>query len=215
MIRQLFMYSILLLRLDAIKIITLNNTNHVSLVGEVNQISIDKTILAMSNIQGNNFYFYINSPGGIVDEGERLVSSIRYYQELGKNITCIAEKAHSMAFYIFQNCNLRYILPSSKVMQHQISVYHTGELANVNNYIELIKKISKRINMFCAKRIGMEYNDFINKVLSDWWLEGDDIIKYGVADEMVLIGCNITYNKLLFKNCPLINSELIITPLTL
>lgn len=201
--------------------ITLNNNNHVSLLGVVDEVTIDRTIQAMNKITKPDYYFYINSPGGFVEEGERLVSHMNYHQGTGKNITCIAENAHSMAFYIFQNCNRRLIIPSTKVMQHQITIQNSGQLANIHSYIEMIQRISHRMNIFCSERIGIPLEEFNKRVMSDWWLYGEDIITNGVADEMVLVGCNTTKDAYLDNDgllhinnhpCPLVNNIISSSP---
>ena len=208
---MLNVYNVLTLGLP---IITLNRDNHVSLTETVDKDSIDKIMTDIHQLDQVNFYIYINSPGGYVEQGERFVSHLQYLQETGKNITCIAENAHSMAYYIFQNCNQRYIIPSSKVMQHQMTVYNNGQLTNIENYIEMITKISHRLNTFCAKRIGISLQRFNKLVSTDWWLYGQDIIDNNVADKMVLVGCNMTKEAIILKDgsllekkhpCPIIN----------
>ena len=196
-----------------VSVITLNKDNHISILGIIDKISVDKAMLDMNDIQANEYYVYINSPGGYVEDGERLVTHMNYMQESGKTLNCIAENAHSMAFYIFQNCNYRFIMPSSKVMQHQVSVPIQGPLTNIHNYIKMIEKMSYRMNLFTAKRIGISIDEFNKLVSTDWWLYGEDIITNGVADEIVLVGCNTTKEAHLLKNgeiqelvhpCPLV-----------
>lgn len=195
-------------------LITLNRDNHISILGTIEKTSVDKAILDLNEIRQDSYYVFINSPGGYVEEGERLVTHMTYLQESGKTLNCIAENAHSMAFYIFQNCNYRYILPSSKVMQHQITVPISGQLANIQNYIQMIQKMSHRMNLFTAQRIGISLEQFNKLVSTDWWLYGQEIIDKGVADRMVLVGCNTTKEAFLLQNgeiqemahpCPLVN----------
>ncbi len=199
---------------SGLETITLNKDNHVSLLGTVNKTSIDKLMRDIYHLDKQNFYLYINSPGGYVEDGERFVSHLQFLQETGKNISCIAENAHSMAYYIFQNCNQRLIIPSSKVMQHQMTIYNDGQLTNIENYIAMITKISQRLNIFCAKRIGIPLEKFNKLVSTDWWLYGQDIVDNNVADKMVLVGCNSTKEGILLKSgqlletshpCPLID----------
>jgi hypothetical protein len=78
----------------------------------------------------------------------------------------------------------------------------------------MITKISNRLNMFCAKRIGISIESFNKLVSTDWWLYGQDIIDNNVADKMVLVGCNMTKEAIILKDgsllekkhpCPIIN----------
>lgn len=201
-------------------LITLNRENHISILGTIDKASVDKAILDLNEINTDTYYVYLNSPGGYVEEGDRLVTHMTYLQESGKTLNCIAENAHSMAFYIFQNCNQRYILPSSKVMQHQITVPIEGQLTNIHNYIKMIEKMSHRMNLFTAKRIGISLEEFNKRVTTDWWLYGQDIIDHMVADKMVLVGCNTTKEAYLLPNgeihelahsCPLVHQVIKLT----
>jgi len=180
------------------EVITLNNENHIALTTDVNKNSVDKVIREINEIKEKVIHMYIDSPGGEVFEGDKLVSNMAYHQSLGKEFICIAENAHSMAFYIFQYCDYRYITQSAKMMQHQISIASNGPLVNNDNYIKMVKDISIKINTLCASRIKMSLNDFIGKINTDWWVYGQDIIDNNVADKIVLVGCSVE-----LVDCPL------------
>ena len=185
------------------KKITLKTNNHITLLGEINKESINKAINDISRISSNsNFYIYIDSFGGSVDDGERLIDVMNYYQANGQNITCIAQNALSMAFYIFQNCNYRMITPSGKLMQHQITVTLHNQVSNSLNYLKMIERIEIKINTFCALRIGKTYQKFIYLITNDWWIYGKDNLHENTADEIVLVGCDKSLvNGLNKKSC--------------
>lgn len=179
----------LILTTNKLPIAHLNSTNHVKIIGNINHDSIDFAISQLNSISNKNFYIYLDTPGGIVDEGERFVSQILYKQATGSQVTCIAENALSMGFYIFQNCNTRLITPSGKLMQHQISLNNNHiPLDNLDNYIKMVRKISRNINQFCANHINISVQEFEKKVNNDWWLYGQDAIDENAADGMTLVG---------------------------
>ena len=96
-----------------------------------------------------------------------------------------------MAFHILQSCDKRYITPSSKVMQHQISLsIPNNQLENILNYLEMLKQIRDNLEIISSNRIGISLEDYRNKVSSDWWLYGENIIINNVADEIVYVGCS-------------------------
>jgi len=145
----------------------------------------------ITNINTDTIYVYINSQGGSVDAGNLLINQLNYQKALNKTVECIAQKAYSMAFHLLQTCDKRFITPSSKVMQHQISLGGIdGPLENLLHYVDMIKNISNSMDTFTAKRINLSYNEYIAKVNNDWWLFGEDIITNNVADEMVYVGCD-------------------------
>jgi ATP-dependent protease ClpP protease subunit len=138
-------------------------------------------------------YVYIDSNGGEVESGNKLINQLNYYSKIGKSIKCIAKNAFSMAFQIFQSsgCNSRYILTSSTTMQHQMSLNNIkGQLFNTMNYLKMIESMSNSLDQQSANRIGMSIEEYNKLTKTDWWLYGEDIIRKGVADCLVTIGCD-------------------------
>jgi ATP-dependent Clp protease, protease subunit len=185
----LLLFTVNTLAIDKPVLIKLRPNNHVSLIGEVNTVSVNNVIDRMNIISKSNIWFYINSPGGFVEDGDKLISYMDYRQNSGTNITCIVETAHSMAFHIVQRCHLRLVTPSAKMMQHQISFGIQGELTKINSYTQMINSISERLSREAAERIGITLEEFTTKFQQDWWLYGQDIVKANVADGIALVGC--------------------------
>ena len=178
--------------------ITLSHDNHAALIGEVNTETVNEVIETMHQINQPEILLYINSPGGLVFEGDKLMAYMDYRQQTGTQITCIAQMAHSMAFSIMQKCDLRLVTASTMMMQHQISLGSYGELAKVNNYLQLINQVSKRLNQQAAKRIGVSLEEFEKRVQQDWWSYGENIVKENIADSLAIVGCHNT-----LQSCPL------------
>lgn len=185
----LIFYSFNIIKMD--EIITLKKGNFLSIDDKINDKNVNLWIRNISSINNNPIYIYIDSPGGSVDSGLKLINTFKYYQSLNKSFDCIAQNAYSMAFYIFQNCDRRFITQSSTLMQHQISLGNAkGQLKNLNNYINLINDISENLDEFTFNRLNITREEYQLKVLTDWWLYGDNILKYNAADSYVLIGCD-------------------------
>ena len=194
---------------QATRALTLAPGNHASLIGEVNEESINQVIETMHYINKPEIVLYLNSPGGYVSEGDKLISYMNYRKQMGTKITCIAQMAHSMAFNIMQNCDLRLVTATAQMMQHQISLGTQGELAKINSYLKMINQISKRLNKAAAKRIGISLEEFEKRVQQDWWTYGEDIVKENVADELAVVGCTPNVRRkdqraLVPFKCPLI-----------
>ena len=196
------------------KNIKLNQTNHLFLTGEINNDLKKIFIEGTKNIEGNNIYIYINSNGGCVFEGNNIINYIKYLDNSGKNIYCIAQNAFSMAFYIFQNCPNRYITESSILMQHQMTIGSMDKYENLKSYFKLMDSINNNFINYMAKKISISKDDYKKKILSDWWIYGSDIINNHLADDIVTIGCDIKlFNYYILKNfstygslCPLLHN---------
>jgi ATP-dependent protease ClpP protease subunit len=174
--------------------IELKEGNHVILRGVVDEAMVAKLIVKMTEIAVDNdeVLMYIVSPGGSVLAGNNLIQYMNYLRHQGKTMTCIADQAASMAFSIFQECDNRYVMPTSILMQHQMSVGLEDQYENLKSRIKLLEAINKQSCLRQAARIGMTPEEFHAKILSDWWIYGDENVEANTADKVVLAGCTPT-----------------------
>ena len=209
------------------KTIILGNNNFVSLVGPVTSNSVDDVIKSLNNravteyIQDNkNINIYINSPGGSVFAGNHLVQYIKTLQDSNVSVNCIAQNFMSMGFIIMQSCTRRYVMFDSIGMQHQMSLGLKGNLENLRNHFRLIDRVNNILIDMEIKKIGISKESYVAKILSDWWLYGEENVYESVADELITVRCtSMIYNEKVKKSesflgfdfelemnkCPIIN----------
>lgn len=196
--------------------IELDEKNNIVIRGRIDEQLADEFIYNL--IKNNPKYVYINSPGGSILAGNRIVSQL-----IQRNVTCIAERAYSMGFVILQACNKRYITPMSTVMQHQASLGIRGELYQITNYLNMVHAIENKLNKMQAERIGLKEDEFRKKITTEWWLFAENIIQEKVADKVVNLVCSkeLLHSKVksikhgffedrieIYSGCPLIQSPL-------
>lgn len=193
-IALLLIFNVLCLNLA--KTITLTNNNFVSLIGPVSSSSIDDVIKSFSTKSINeyindnkNINLYINSPGGSVFAGNHLVQYIKTLQSNNVTVNCVAQNFMSMAFIIMQSCNNRYVMFDSIGMQHQISFGMKGNIENFRSQFNLIERVNNILIDMEIKKIGITRDDYLSKIISDWWLYGEENVKSNVADELVTVRC--------------------------
>jgi ATP-dependent Clp protease protease subunit len=173
------------------QIITLKKNNFININKEINSENINIWSKELSKINSNPTYIYIDSPGGSVDAGLQFINTINWYLQQDKNVSCIAKSAYSMAFIIFQHCSNRYIMLSTSLMQHQMSLSGLkGPINNMMNYLEMVNTISYELDNKISSRLNMTLTDYRTKISNDWWVFGSDIIKNNMADELVIVGCD-------------------------
>lgn len=180
--------------------IILKHGNHLFLTSEVNEDSKELFINGNNRLNTKNIYVYINSNGGSVLNGNDIIENIKFLNNTGHNITCIAQKAYSMAFHIFQHCNQRYITSSSTLMQHQMSLNVNGNYQNIKTYLQMIENINQQFIEYSSKKMQITNSEFKNNIMNDWWFYGENAIHHKAADKIVTIGCepklyNIKYIK--------------------
>ncbi len=178
------------LNVNSPQLIELNKQNLVTLRGEINDGLTSELIRKLNTFSHNQLYLYISSPGGSVISGMQIIDQLKSIKEKNIKLICIADFAASMAFVIFQSCPVRYVTSSSILMQHQMSLRLNGNLQNVNNYIEFIKQIDDDLDELQAVKLQLNKDDFKNRVINDWWLSGNNIIKNKAADSIILVSCD-------------------------
>lgn len=196
--------------------VELNTHNHVVVRGSITEQVADNFIkdLMLKNPQ----YVYISSNGGSVMAGNRMITHMA-----NRNLTCIVDRAYSMAFVILQACDVRLILPSATVMQHQQSLGIRGDLMAISAYLDMVHAMEQHLTKMQADKIGMPLDEFQTRTNTDWWLFGQDIIDYGIADSTVGVTCSeellkstmtVTQDSFFFiirsvySGCPLLNRPL-------
>ena len=178
--------------------IILSKNNTVSLTKTVDDESISNMINELYRIHQNNnnnnnnntnIYIYLDTPGGSVDAGNRLIETIEYLSD-SNNISCIAHHAASMGFAILQSCPYRLGLKSSSLMQHQMSTMLADEKQRLKTYMKYIDSLEDDLITLQADRIKMSNQQFKDITYHNWWLTGKQALKYNVVDELVVVGCD-------------------------
>lgn len=169
------------------KSIELSKSNHVVLAGLVDDESITKVILSLEDSKAATTYLFIESPGGQVLAGLKLIN---YLKTTEKNIECIAEVAISMAHQILQHCKKRIGTPNNLLMQHRISSGAKGNPDEITSQNEISRQMELQLNEESANRIGISLAEFIKKVSSDWWSFGNASKKQNLVDIISLVKCS-------------------------
>lgn len=216
-----FLLIISIVQINA-RTIELTTNNFVSLRGSVTSQSINNLINDLIKLKADTRYIYLNTNGGSVNAGLKLVNTIKDLHNKNIIVNCIADTAISMGFVIFQSCKGRYVLEHSTLMQHQISLSNIeGQIRNINSYFKFINNVQNKLNKIQADRIKISLEKFEEKIHDDWWLNSEESIKNNVADEIVNIYCNfenseeeviintlLGQKKIVYSKCPQVSNYL-------
>ena len=174
-------------------VITLTKANHTSLVGEVNETSIQTIISSMEQRnKSKEFYLYISSPGGDILAGMRMMD----YLKTQHNVTCIVSRAMSAAFAIMQTCEKRVITPVGLVMQHQGWTSIQGNEDQLKSALNVLHALMIAMNRVQAERIGITVEEFARRVKNEWWIAGGkEVVEAKVADSIGSAVCSAELNK--------------------
>lgn len=212
------------------KRLTLEESNMVSFRGPVTDESVDRVLAELMaksrNLKaGTPLYLVLDTPGGSVLAGMRLVDSIK---ALPNKVTTVTLFAASMGFNIAQALDERLITPTGTLMSHRASV--GGMSGQVNGELEVrvrnVKRAVDFLDFVASKRMGISIEEYRALVLNELWVFGFDSVERKVADSVVLVACgeSLSGKKTLkvatlfgkatveFSACPLIRAPLDVRP---
>lgn len=172
--------------LSAPKKLVLTEANSVSLVGSVDDFTIQAIQARIQQMTNDEeLFIYIESPGGSVFAGIDLVETLNHTD---KKVTCIARRAISMAFSIFQACPTRLVTPYAILMQHRIAGAMQGTPEELESRAKLGTDLENLLNISDAKRLQISVEEFEKLVRYEYWIVGaTNILKAKAADGETLV----------------------------
>lgn len=119
------------------QVVTLDPATTVSLLGVVTVSSVSTLLAEIAEMDAKGVQeitMVIDSPGGYVYPGLRLVAALQNYQAKGQRLRCVVTgQAASMAYYLLGACGERLVFARSQLLWHPIRVSGgdalTGEVA--------------------------------------------------------------------------------------
>lgn len=153
--------------------------------GPIEGRNVRPLIVALSKVTEGEYTLLIDSPGGLVSAGIKVMQTMRLVQSRGVKIRCIVTgAAMSMADYILTECDTRYALPTAQLLWHPIRVFAMGvitgpdavKLANQLNRYEgpLVKRVQERRPMNPAaykrhwKNESVHFPEQVNELSPGW-----------------------------------------------
>jgi len=161
----------------------------VFLIGEINQASAARVMMQMLYLEnqkrGADINFYINSPGGAVDDTLALYDTIRFMSS-PVSTYCLG-RAYSGAAVLLAagQKGKRYILPHAKVMIHQPYGGVTGQADEIRIQAEQIIKAKAELNRILAECSGQSIENLQRDSERDKYFSAEEAMNYGLVDEVL------------------------------
>ena len=130
----------------------------VFLIGEINQGSAARVMMQMLYLEnqkrGQEINFYINSPGGAVDDTLALYDTMRFMSS-PVSTYCLGRAYSGAALLLTAGTKgRRYLLPHAKVMIHQPYGGVTGQAEDIRIQAEQIIKSKNELTRIIAHHTG-------------------------------------------------------------
>lgn len=128
-----------------------------------------------------------HSPGGVIVPGFALFDYIKYLQSEGHIVNTTAlGMAASMAGILLQAGNERIMGREAWVLIHEASFLTAGKIGEVEDTVDWVKRIGKRILNIFASRSNMTARQIGAKwKRKDWWLSSEECLKLGFIDRIL------------------------------
>src|SRR5450755_2748293 len=159
------------------------------LVGEINHASAARVYMQMLYLQSvkrdQDINFYINSPGGVVDDTLAMYDIMRFITcDIATYCIGRAESGGAVVFMAGKK-GKRFILPNAKVMIHQPFGGVYGQTADIEIQAEEILKTKNTLINILAKCTGQPPERVREDSERDRFFDAKQAVEYGICDEVI------------------------------
>jgi len=161
----------------------------VFLIGEISPGSAARVTMQMLYLEnqkkGQDIHFYINSPGGVVDD------TLAIYDTMGFltspiNTYCIGRAYSGAALLLTAGApGKRYILPHAKVMIHQPFGGIGGQAEDIRIQAEQIIKSKNELIRIISRHTNMTEEQVRKDSERDKYFSAEEAKAYGLVDEVI------------------------------
>jgi ATP-dependent Clp protease protease subunit len=161
----------------------------VFLMGEINHASAARVMMQMLYLEnqkrGQEINFYINSPGGAVDDTLALYDTMRFISS-PVSTYCIGRAYSGGAVLLTAGeKGKRFMLPHAKVMIHQPYGGVTGQTEDIRIQAEQIIKSKKQLIEIMARHTGKSIEQIQTDSERDRYFSATEAKEYGLVDEVL------------------------------
>ena len=130
-------------------------------------------------------YFYINSPGGLVNAGLGVYDTMQYIRPPVSTL-CIGQASSMGSFLLTAGENgKRFSLPNSRIMVHQPSAGFQGQATDIEIHANEIMSLKKRLNEIYSKHTGRTVEEIKKTLERDKFMTPQEAKEFGLIDKVV------------------------------
>lgn len=161
----------------------------VFLIGEINHVSAARVMMQMLYLEnqkrGSEINFYINSPGGAVDDTLALYDTMRFMSSPVATY-CLGRAYSGAALLLTAGAKgKRFVLPHAKVMIHQPYGGITGQAEDIKIQAEQIIKSKNELIRIISNHTGRSIEEVRRDSERDKYFTAEEAVRYGLVDEVL------------------------------
>lgn len=162
------------------------------LVGEINEENVSAIVEGLAGLpqcRVEKAILIVDSDGGSIEEGFRLIDAIRIIQSKGVVVqTVVTGKAYSMGLYITLAAKERTAYPSARMMAHPAR--YNGLSESEIYTAKSLKILASEMEYFDSRfrellsNVGISQADVDSLLSGDTYLTVSDAIRYGIVQRI-------------------------------
>ncbi len=156
---------------------------------EVNEATANVVVAELIHLANEDpnkdIQLYINSPGGSVYDGLAIYDTMKYIKPDVQTIG-IGLQASMGAFLLSSGTKgKRFVLPNARIMIHQPSSGTQGKVTDQEISLRESIRLKERLAEMMAKNTGQKLAKVKTDMERDFWMSGEEAVKYGLIDEVI------------------------------
>ena len=170
-----------------IRRLSLNVSRTLTVYGDVTQETeeVGKQITALSKDSKEPIVILINSPGGSVLSGEKVVSAMEASR--ADVYTVCTGMCASMAAIIHAYGTKRLATDRAVLMYHDASAMVGGRVSEMLSILNLIRRKLDKTNHYIANRSKLSYQELLSLEANNFWIDSEDAMEKGLVDGLVVV----------------------------
>jgi ATP-dependent Clp protease protease subunit len=128
---------------------------------------------------------YINSPGGVADDGFAIYDLLRYVKAPVTTIVTGLAASAATIIMVAAPKERRLILPHSRVMLHQPSVGVRGTASDIAISAKEILRLRKKANELFARETPQTLEKLEEDMHRDYWMSAPEAVEYGLVGRII------------------------------
>ena len=161
----------------------------VFLVGPIEDHTANLVVAQLLFLESENpdkdIHLYINSPGGVVNAGLAVYDTMQFIKP-DVSTVCVGQAASVGAVILAGGAKgKRFALPHARMMVHQPLGGFQGQAADIDIHAREILRVRERLNQILVKHTGRTMDEIREATDRDYFLEGDEAVKFGLIDTVI------------------------------
>lgn len=134
---------------------------------------------------GRDIFLYINSPGGDMTDLFAIYDTMQFLAS-DVSTVCVGQACSAAAVLLAAGAaGKRYVLPNARVLIHQPHGGAQGQSTDLERAVAEMVEMRRRMVQILAAHSGQTTERVTADIDRDYVLRGDDVVAYGLADEVI------------------------------